>query len=113
MRNIIYIKRLWNAIRGKEYREAYYQYNLNGFILELIVSFIDSNRCWYNANYTEDSWEKKLKTVKQSILDFHKIDEAWWSTEGGETVEESVKKYNEAHKKMLENIVDIFPDLWD
>ncbi len=114
MKNIYrwYFKRLWSAILGKEYREAYYQYALKDFILELVVEFIDSNRCSYPIGYSEESWERKLRSVKKSIQNLQKLEEKWWDIEN-ETVQEYWQKYNKLQKRVLKWITDIFPDLWD
>lgn len=72
-----YINRLYNAILGREYQEPRYLWSLDYYILELVVNFIQSDRCWYPVGYTEEQWENKLNRLLNAILERNKLDEDW------------------------------------
>jgi hypothetical protein len=85
-------------------------WGLNSHILTLVVSFIDSERCGHPVTHTEESWEKKLKGIKETIEKYQEL-------ECNPPTIENIKAYSISHikleKKMLKDVVDIFPNLWD
>lgn len=112
----IYLTRLWNAIIWKEFKEGRYHWSLYDYILELVVEFIDGERCWYSSSYTEKWWEVKLKEVKDSILQYQEFDMNWLSKyqkNWGIDIKWYNKQYQELQREVVKWITDIFFNLWD
>ena len=66
MINNVYTQRLWSAIKWEPYKEPSRLWNLDAYMLENIIDFIDyENRCWYAYGYTEEEWENMLQEFKK------------------------------------------------
>jgi len=95
---MIYIERLWAAIKWKPYKEPSRLWSLDASILEDIIDYVDyKNRRWYAYWYTEEEWEELLQEFKKHA---------------------KIVLYSyEVNKKSIEyienNIGKIFFNLWD
>lgn len=106
-----YLKRLYNAILGREFREPWYLWDLDIYILDLVVDFIDSNRYWYPVKYTEKDWENKLQRLKNAILEYNKLDEDSINMKKNKTKHIANLQKNE--KIIKKELWEVLFNLWD